>query len=120
MKQIVIGDRFSTFTQHVGIHETELLEAEAEYALKLAGEWGLVLAVDDGEDSAGRSKRRSATPAEVVTRAFDVAKLAFDEARKRQLVITMPDASELVGAANDSKVRQIIDRIQKRLVPADK
>jgi len=83
------------------IHETELLENEAKIALDLIIKWGMVAASDDGEDSTGRAKMKLLTPEEVVTRAFDCAKLALEEARKRNLTHTVDKLYENLPKAED-------------------
>lgn len=77
------------------IHDDEIIQPEACLAFDLIQKWGLVAGVPDGEDSSGRTKPRLQTPEELVERAFAAAKLAFTEARKRQLVLNagpLPEA----------------------------
>lgn len=66
--------------------DSHRLEFEAKMAHDFIERWGMVLAMDDGEDSAGRHKIRLATPEELVSRAFTIAELFMKEARRRNLV----------------------------------
>jgi len=68
------------------VHQTELLEDEAKLAMTMIEKWGMVMAIPDGEDSAGRQKLRIATPAELVKRAFETAALAMKHTRKSKLI----------------------------------
>lgn len=73
------------------VHETEFFQQEARIAVALIERWGAVAAVPDGEDSTGRQQCRLQTPQEVVERAFETAGLIFEEARKRGLILVLPD-----------------------------
>jgi hypothetical protein len=79
----------------IQIHETEILEAEARLAFSLLERWGMVAACPDGEDSAGRSKLRLSETNELIDRAFDVARLAFDRARNTGLIYNCGPLPEL-------------------------
>ena len=85
----------STVTKFMGkdtfeLVDDEYLEMEAKLATLLIEKWGLVAAIPDGEDSAGRQKLKMQTPDELVQRAFAVASLAMKTARKRGLVYKCP------------------------------
>ena len=69
----------------------EVLGAEADLAVRLLEHWGLVASESDGEDSAGRHRIRRASPEEVVARALDTATLLYSEARKRGLLVSVPE-----------------------------
>jgi len=75
----------------VMIHQTELLEDEARLAMTMMEKWGMVAAIEDGEDTAGRQKLRLLTPEELVYRSFETAKLAMIYARTNDLVHTSVD-----------------------------
>jgi hypothetical protein len=54
-------------------------DMRARLAMTLIEKWGMVAAtVADGEDSAGRSRMRLLTPAEVVGRACETAERAIE------------------------------------------
>ena len=72
-------------------HETEMLEQEARLASTFMEKWGVVACVQDGEDSVGRVKFRPLTPAELVERASESAKLFFDHVRSNSLVHKAPE-----------------------------
>lgn len=63
----------------------------AKMAGALIERWGVVAAIVDGEDSAGRSKLRLQTPEELVQRAFAVAELFYSEAEARGHLLEMPE-----------------------------
>jgi hypothetical protein len=63
---------------------------ESSLAAVLVERWGMVAAVEDGEDSAGRARLRLATPEEVVARAVKCATLLVDECRSRGLMVEVP------------------------------
>lgn len=68
---------------------------EAKLAFSFIEKWGMVSSEEDGEDSAGRQKLRLATPEAVVTRAFEISRLAMHAARERQLTYSHPTLAEL-------------------------
>lgn len=74
----------------------------ATLAFDLIERWGLVAAMPDGEDSAGRAKLRLPTSAELVARAFAIAEQALSCAHERGHMIALPDLNE-VNAAVDAK-----------------
>lgn len=79
----------------VEINDRERLNAEAGVALALLERWGMCAGMNDGEDSAGRSKGRLATPEEVVERAFTIASLVFKTAREREMTVVLPSFAEI-------------------------
>ncbi|HHJ80712.1 MAG TPA: hypothetical protein ENJ65_03670 [Candidatus Tenderia electrophaga] len=80
------------------IHDTELLNKQAAFMLQFIERWGMVAATEHGEDSAGRSKLRLLTPAELVDRAAVTAELAFAEMRRRGLIVDLPCLDEIHNA----------------------
>ncbi len=85
-------------TPQLFTHNDELAEDEAKMAAALIERWGMVAAIPDGEDSAGRAKLRLATPEELVARAFSCAKLAMKHARDNNLLHKtdpVPDLSDI-------------------------
>jgi len=74
--------RAGTFAgKELTIRETEHLEIEGRIAVALVERWGMVVAVEGGEDSAGRAKLKAATPKEVVDRAVETAELFMAKVR---------------------------------------
>jgi len=55
--------------------DREQPEMEAKLAASMVERWGMIAAIPDGEDSAGRAKLRLATPAELAARACDTAEM---------------------------------------------
>lgn len=63
------------------------VDMNAQIAFALIERWGMIAAMPDGEDSAGRQKFRLQTPEELVARAFTVATDAVGYATRRGFVI---------------------------------
>lgn len=80
---------------HITTHETELLGLKGRIAIQFAERWGMVAAIPDGEDSAGRQKLRMASSEEVSSRACDMVAAMFDEFDKRGWVAHLPTIAEL-------------------------
>lgn len=60
-----------------------MYSAQASFATALAERWGMVAGIEDGEDSAGRSKLRCMTPQEIADKACETAEAML--AKFRQL-----------------------------------
>lgn len=87
--------------KNVVVYTTETFDQEANIALVLIEKWGLVAAMPDGEDSAGRAKLRLPTPQELATRALDIAQEFTALARKRGHVVLLPDLNEINKEQDD-------------------
>ena len=74
----------------VMVYEQRALDAEARLAAQMIERWGMSAAIEDGEDSSGRSKLRLLSPHELVTRACDTAKYAMEEFNKRGWILDLP------------------------------
>jgi hypothetical protein len=70
------------------------LDLAAGMAFDLLSKWGMVAAVDNGEDSSGRAKVRLSTPEEVVERAVKTAELFLRVADERGWICTVSDEME--------------------------
>lgn len=81
------------------VHERQVLDSRARFALACIEKWGMVCAMPDGEDSSGRQKARPATVAEITDRACNCADAAFEEFQKRGWFIEVPSYQELIDAA---------------------
>jgi hypothetical protein len=71
-------------------HRTEIPNDTAEFALSMIASSALLAEVPDGETSSGNRKIRQMRPDELVTRAFDIAELAFKEMRARNMNVPVP------------------------------
>jgi hypothetical protein len=101
LQMSVYGDR-----AELKINERERFNSEAGLAFQFLEKWGMAMATEDGEDSAGRARLRTMTPTETVARAFEIAHLAMEEGRKRGLAFTLPSLAEieaLEAAAKEAK-----------------
>lgn len=89
-------------SKQVKVFQTEMPNAEAQFAMALVERFGLIAAEPDGEDSSGRQKGQVMPVAAVVARAFDLAQASFDAARERGWMVTLPDLNE-INAESDKK-----------------
>lgn len=78
----------------IRVHDNELFQSEAKLASVLIEKWGMVQAVENGEDSSGRARMRLATPEEVIVRACDTAELALKTFREKGWVLNTPSLAE--------------------------
>jgi hypothetical protein len=74
----------------ISICPTEVPEQEGDYALHLMTHLAIAAAIPDGEDTAGRQKLRLMTPQEVVDRACEISKLAFQQFQAREWTLKLP------------------------------
>ena len=113
MIQTGVSKTWNDFERKLQFHDNEFLEQEAVLAGELVRHWGMVAGINDGEDTAGRTRIRLQTPTELVGRAFDTAKLFFETARAKGLIHTGPELSELneTKEQSDSTVKQIAENI---------
>ncbi len=67
------------------------LGLEARIAIEMVQKWGMIAAMDDGEDSAGRHRVRLMTVEELVQRACDSAQKLIEEFEKREWLLELPE-----------------------------
>ena len=77
-------------------HERVHADCRARMAGALIQRWGMVAAITDGEDSAGRSKLRLMTVPELVARACDTAAAALAAFSERGWLVDVPDYLTLI------------------------
>jgi hypothetical protein len=82
--------RVSFDSNGLKLHFREAADQTAAYAFDLIRTNGILMATPDGEDATGRAKLNVMPPRELVARAFDIAELAFAEARERGHMIEVP------------------------------
>jgi hypothetical protein len=91
--------KFSGTTRYdrddVVVWNREHLELQAKFAFDFAVRWGMVAAMPDGEDSAGRQQLRLATTDELVSRSVECAEKLFDEFRRREWIHQTPSLEEV-------------------------
>jgi hypothetical protein len=66
----------------------------ARMAVALIEKWGMVAAIPDGEDTAGRQKLRMMKPKEIVERAIDTAKMAMNAFEQEDWIDEFPSAMD--------------------------
>jgi hypothetical protein len=88
----IVGE---TFGGRCLTHSSRFANDKAEYAKHLMEHHATVCAVPDGEDTAGRSKLRLQTPAEVVDRCVEIADRAYAEFEKRGWLVAVPSMDAL-------------------------
>ncbi len=64
---------------------------EAKIAIEMVQHWGMIMAMPDREDSAGRQKLRQMTPEELVQRACESAEKLIKEFEKREWLLKLPE-----------------------------
>lgn len=64
-------------------------------AVTLVEKWGMIAAVEDGEDSAGRTKLRLSTPVEVVNRAMETADILVEQMKQVGWIVKTPTSTEM-------------------------
>lgn len=88
------------------LHKRQILNTEADFAFHFIERWGMVGALPDGEDSAGRQKLRVATPEELVVRATEMAATLWAEFEKRGWIEEVPSIEEAEVAADEQRKRE--------------
>ena len=73
----------------IAVYETEELNQQARFAMQLIERLALGAEID-GEDRAGRSKARPLTEKEIVSKACELADLAFKEFRASDWILDIP------------------------------
>lgn len=91
-----------------GIGDPKVVEKEsanfkARMACLLVERWGMVAAVEDGNDPQGRAKLRTMTPEEVVARACETADRMVDKIRALGWMQKNPTAEELYGLPGEQE-----------------
>jgi hypothetical protein len=86
--EVVVADKYQK--KDIVVHRREILDETARTAISFIERWGMVAAVPDGEDTAGRQKLRLSTPKELVDRAFEIACQCVEQARSNGHVIECP------------------------------
>lgn len=87
-KVIMAGSRYDW--EEITFHRKTLLDSKAEFATEMLVKWGVVAAMPDGEDSAGRAKLKIMPIDELVQRACETAEKAFTEFGKRGWILDVP------------------------------
>lgn len=85
---------------HIKFHNTEVLTPQAEFVRELITRWGMVQAIDDGEDSSGRHKLKLMPPADVVNRAIEVSNIMYKALAESNLLIQLPSMAEMQKTAD--------------------
>ena len=85
----MIADRFRL--KEPVLYNKLLFGMEAKIAIEMVQRWGVIAAMDDGEDSAGRHRVRLMTTEELVQRACDSAQKLTEEFEKREWVLKLPE-----------------------------
>ncbi len=105
-------------TPHIQFHNTEILKPRAEFVKELVARWGMVQAVDNGEDSSGRHQLGLMPPADVVNRAMEVSDLMYKALAKNDLMIKLPTLDEMQTIADEmedpGKSEILLDRLNAR------
>jgi len=100
-----LRSEFGTAREPVKIimHERQMPDPRARFAMACIERWGMVCAMPDGEDSGGRQKLRPATVSEITEHACACAEAAYDQFQKRGWFIAVPSYQELVDSVKDQE-----------------
>lgn len=93
-EKVYIRGQYSNSNIDVGIENTEMANAEAQFAMRMLERWGSVQGFDNGEDSAGRAKIGLMAVEKTVDRACNMANVAFKEFRERGWMLDVPTHEE--------------------------
>lgn len=102
--EIAAGQHYGGWPQAV-IHNNFEPDQRGRFAMALIERWGLVMGEPDGEDSAGRSKLRLMDAKDVVDRAIETAKLAYEKMERDGMLVEMPSLEELRDMAREERDR---------------
>lgn len=107
---------------HVMAHNTEILTPQADFARDLIARWGMVSALDDGEDSSGRHKLKLMPPHEVVSRAIETSDLMYKAFADNNMLIQVPTLDEMQKIADKAedvdKTEIMLDRLKAKKAKA--
>lgn len=95
MQEIVIR-RGDNGEPKVTIHQRDIIDRKAQFALGLIERLGICAGMPDGEDSNGQQKIRIMSPEEIVAKAFELADKSYEEIRIRGWVDCLPPWDEIM------------------------
>jgi hypothetical protein len=96
--------RVRSATAEVAIYKKREYDARALAAVDFVSRWGMVAAIPDGMDDAGRQKLRLATEGELVGRAIASVGLLFDAVEDMGWYIDLPDIAEMVNPTDGAQM----------------
>jgi len=105
---VVSGERLEIWRRrqygeaNVMMHGRVVYDDRARTAQEFIDRWGMVAAIPDGEDSAGRQKLRLATPDELVVRAMQTVDLLYSAMDAAGWRLDIPSYSEFIGKDDDA------------------
>ena len=105
-----VHDKYAEGNKEVQAYFLESPSPQAVLAFNLVERFGMIAGAPDGFDEVGRQKMRLLRPEEVVQRAFDCARLAFEAARGEGLLIDLPDLAEV----NNDKERNELNMHERK------
>lgn len=82
-------------TPRLCVHTLEHDTPTAALAKDIAVRWALVVAIPDGEDSAGRQKLRMPTAVELADRASDIAETLMAKLKLKGHIISVPSLADM-------------------------
>lgn len=101
---------------YVMAHNTEILTPQADFARDLIARWGMVSALDDGEDSSGRHKLKLMPPHEVVSRAIETSDLMYKAFADNNMLIQVPTLDEMQKIADKAEDvdKTVLERLKAK------
>ena len=102
-EELVYKDHFSNFDPQPRIFNSEQLNWKARLTLRLIERWGLLTAVQEGEDSQGRAKLNQESPKAIVDRAISIAEITVDRLHGMGWVERNPSYEDVYGMEEDKE-----------------
>ena len=96
-----VENKYSATKKATQVYHTRVMTSRAQAISAMVERWGMVAAVPDGEDAAGRQRLRLMTPAELVERATDTVDLMFGYFDAAGLFVEIP-VPELIPEEADA------------------
>lgn len=96
-QQIIAHENRYAYDSQVSLEtrNLELPTKEGEFMLALCERFGMITGQDNGEDSAGRAALRLMPENDVVERAANIARIAFQKLRATGNMTSIPKAEEI-------------------------
>ncbi len=85
----IVAKKYDVLSQPFS-YDKVVYDRRAEMAIIMLEKWGMVAAIDNGEDTAGRAKLGLMPIGELIDRAFECADAAYQEIEKRGWSMEIP------------------------------
>ncbi|PWU21842.1 MAG: hypothetical protein C5B50_00735 [Verrucomicrobia bacterium] len=96
-------EAYSNRDKRVVFHHREALSIEGEVLIRFVEHYGMITATSNGEDSTGRQRLMLLPPDQVVDRAREMTRLAFDAIRAEGWSYEIPSFEDLTKEKEESE-----------------